>query len=136
MQEHIVVPRRFLRNYPQVMQHPFADLTDPIGNVFQTEVRSHGNEIWFEGGFDMMRGTHELEGTVYIHFTHIEGSSYNIRIFHDNEVEIEYANPVPQHLNVEHQLAWTSQLTTPLCTGNQALVIYISFSLCMYLFYY
>lgn len=106
-----------------MVEEQTANLTDPVGNVFQTEVRGHGNEIWFEGGFDLMRETHDIEGTVYIHFTHVQESSYNVRIFHVNQVEVDYGNPIDQQQQVEDPLAWISDLTIPLCTGKQSLVI-------------
>ncbi|XP_057440292.1 B3 domain-containing protein At1g49475-like [Lotus japonicus] len=121
--EHVVIPRRFLRAHPYVLEEQTANLTDPVGNVFQTRVMGHGNEIWFEGGFNLMRETHLIEGTVYIHFTHVQESSFNVRIFDVSQVEVDYANPIQQHQQVEDPLAWISDLTRPLCTGKQPLVI-------------
>lgn len=56
--DYVVVPRRFIRNHPHVIDAAEVVLSDPNGNTYHVEVRVEPNEVRFEGGFETIRETH------------------------------------------------------------------------------
>ncbi|XP_057440463.1 uncharacterized protein LOC130743403 [Lotus japonicus] len=116
------LPRQFIDSHSHVLENEMAVLFDPVGNVFHCLVTRCGTGVQFEEVFQRICHKHNLEGTSIIHLCHIHDNHYDIRIFGDGEMEINYVGPN----NAEpfgRDPIWTIDLTPELCRGDKRLPI-------------
>lgn len=126
----MLLPKRFVRRYPAIRPFQNALLTDFVGNTFSVDLRTVGGDIVMEG-FQEIRHAHHINGTVRVHYTYIDGSHYNIRIFYDENTEVAYLVQEEEDFDDE-ELVWVSVISEAKSFGRQSLVLLISPSFLCY----
>lgn len=90
MQESTIVPRWFMRAFPELRELQNVLLSDPVDNTFCISVRSDPKNVFFGAGFNDIRQAHHINDTARVHYSYIETGHFNIRIFYDENTEVNY----------------------------------------------
>lgn len=126
MQEYIILSKQFVREFPDIKLFARVHLCDPVGNIFEPQVKTVSKEVHLEGGLEQIRATHQIDLSVTFHFTYICQGCFNIRIFFDDDNEVDFEGQEEQHPNDEGEFIWFTEITHALAAGGQTLVLFSS----------
>ncbi|XP_057430776.1 uncharacterized protein LOC130723681 [Lotus japonicus] len=115
-----LLPRWFVRDNPVIRPYQNALVTDPANNTFSVSLRTMDGDKGIEG-FQEICQAHHINGTVRVHYTYINGSQFNIQIFHDEYTEVAYIVQEDDDSDDEEEFAWLSDITEPRSFGKQCL---------------
>lgn len=133
-----MLPKWFVKRNPVLIPYQNVLLTDPANNTFSLSLRTVDGEKRITG-FQEICQAHNINGTVRVHYTYIDGSQFNIRIFLDEYTEVAYIVQeeedfvdVEEDSDDEEELAWFSVITGARSFGRQCLVLPIPLSFSCY----
>lgn len=84
--------------------------------------------LHFEGAFQDICEMHNINRDVIVHYTYNGAGEFNIRMYYEENVEVNYGGQQEVAPNPHGEFAWLNDITMPMSFGKQCLVLLITLS--------